>query len=476
MNIIKDYIFEENNLNFSKIEDIIAESSGPTIDLSDLYMQYTTVESWTCEDGIVKSGSQHIDSGYGIRSISNEKTGFSYGNNFNFNEIIKAAKLSKSIIKSNSSQSLNLKEYSDFEKLYISESPLASVTDDQKVSFLREINKYIKGKDKRVQQVIINLSSSFDSVFVANSLGTYCFDDRPLVRFNVMVILKSGERVERGSAGGGGRYTYPMLLDTKRPYELADEAIRIADVNLTSNPCKAGNTTVVLGSGWPGVLLHEAVGHGLEGDFNRKKTSNFSDLIGQKVASELCTVIDDGTIKDRRGSLSIDDEGTPTAKNTLIENGVLKGYMQDLMNARLMNVKPTGNGRRESYAHLPMPRMTNTYMLGGTSDANEIIDSVKDGIYAVNFSGGQVDITSGQFVFTASEAYKIESGKVKHAIKGMTLIGNGPDVLKKVSMVANDMKLDDGVGTCGKEGQSVPVGVGQPTLKIDDITVGGTEV
>ncbi len=476
MNIIKDYIFEENKLNFNKIEDIIAESSGPSIDLSDLYMQYTTVESWTCEDGIVKSGSQHIDSGYGIRSISNEKTGFSYGNNFNFNEIMKAAKLSKSIIKSNSSQSLNLKEYSDFEKLYISESPLASVTDDQKVNFLREINKYIKGKDERVEQVIINLSSSFDSIFVANSLGTYSFDDRPLVRFNVMVILKSGDRVERGSAGGGGRYTYPMLLDTKRPYELADEAIRIADVNLTSEPCKAGNTTVVLGSGWPGVLLHEAVGHGLEGDFNRKKTSNFSDLIGQKVASDLCTVIDDGTIKDRRGSLSIDDEGTPTAKNTLIENGILKGYMQDLMNAKLMDVKPTGNGRRESYAHLPMPRMTNTYMLGGTSEADEIIESVKDGIYAVNFSGGQVDITSGQFVFTASEAYKIESGKVTNAIKGMTLIGNGPDVLKKVSMVANDMKLDDGVGTCGKEGQSVPVGVGQPTLKIDDITVGGTEV
>ena len=476
MNIIKDYIFEENKLNFNKIEDIIAESSGPSIDLSDLYMQYTTVESWTCEDGIVKSGSQHIDSGYGIRSISNEKTGFSYGNNFNFNEIMKAAKLSKSIIKSNSSQSLNLKEYSDFEKLYISESPLASVTDDQKVNFLREINNYIKNKDKRVEQVIINLSSSFDSIFVANSLGTYSFDDRPLVRFNVMVILKSGDRVERGSAGGGGRYTYPMLLDTKRPYELADEAIRIADVNLTSKPCKAGNTTVVLGSGWPGVLLHEAVGHGLEGDFNRKKTSNFSDLIGQKVASDLCTVIDDGTIKDRRGSLSIDDEGTPTAKNTLIENGILKGYMQDLMNAKLMDVKPTGNGRRESYAHLPMPRMTNTYMLGGTSEADEIIESVKDGIYAVNFSGGQVDITSGQFVFTASEAYKIESGKVTNAIKGMTLIGNGPDVLKKVSMVANDMKLDDGVGTCGKEGQSVPVGVGQPTLKIDDITVGRTEV
>jgi TldD protein len=439
-------------------------------------MQYTTVESWTCEDGIVKSGSQDIDSGYGIRSISNEKTGFAYGNNFNFSEIVKSAKLSRSIVASNESKSINLKENTNYKKLYISESPLTSITDEDKVNFLRDIDSYIKGKDKRVQQVIINLSSSFDSIFVANSYGTYSFDDRPLVRFNVMVILKSGDRVERGSAGGGGRYSYPTLINTRKPFELADEAIRIADVNLNSKPCKAGNTTVVLGSGWPGVLLHEAVGHGLEGDFNRKKTSNFSDLIGQKVASELCTVIDDGTIEDRRGSLSIDDEGTPTAKNVLIENGVLKGYMQDLMNAKLMDVKPTGNGRRESYAHLPMPRMTNTYMLGGTSNAEDIINSVDDGIYAVNFSGGQVDITSGQFVFTASEAYRIESGKIKNAIKGMTLIGNGPDVLKKVSMVANDMKLDDGVGTCGKEGQSVPVGVGQPTLKIDDITVGGTEV
>jgi TldD protein len=439
-------------------------------------MQYTTVESWTCEDGIVKSGSQDIDSGYGIRSISNEKTGFAYGNNFSFSEIIKSAQLSRSIVASNKSKSINLKENSNYKKLYISESPLTSITDEDKVNFLRDIDSYIKGKDKRVQQVIINLSSSFDSIFVANSYGTYSFDDRPLVRFNVMVILKSGDRVERGSAGGGGRYSYPTLINTRKPFELADEAIRIADVNLNSKPCKAGNTTVVLGSGWPGVLLHEAVGHGLEGDFNRKKTSNFSDLIGQKVASELCTVIDDGTIEDRRGSLSIDDEGTPTAKNVLIENGILKGYMQDLMNAKLMDVKPTGNGRRESYAHLPMPRMTNTYMLGGTSNAEDIINSVDDGIYAVNFSGGQVDITSGQFVFTASEAYRIESGKIKNAIKGMTLIGNGPDVLKKVSMVANDMKLDDGVGTCGKEGQSVPVGVGQPTLKIDDITVGGTEV
>ncbi len=476
MNIIKEYIFPENNLDAGKIESIVSEASGSNIDLADLYMQYSTVESWTCEDGIVKNGSQQIDSGFGIRSISNEKTGFSYGNNFNYDEILKASKLSKSIVRSNTPISLKLREYSDFKKLYISDSPITSITDDRKVDFLKEMNKYIKSKDKRVQQVIINLSASFDSIFVANSLGTYSFDDRPLVRFNVMVILKSGDRLERGSAGGGGRYSYQNLIDTNRPFELADEAIRIADVNLTSQPCKAGNTTVVLGSGWPGVLLHEAVGHGLEGDFNRKKTSNFSDQIGEKVASELCTVIDDGTIDDRRGSLSIDDEGTPTAKNILIENGILKGYMQDLMNAKLMNVKPTGNGRRESYAHLPMPRMTNTYMLGGDSNAEEIIDSVKDGIYAVNFSGGQVDITSGQFVFTASEAYRIESGKIKNPIKGMTLIGNGPDVLKKVSMVANDMKLDDGVGTCGKEGQSVPVGVGQPTLKIDDITVGGTEV
>ncbi len=476
MNIVKDHIFPDNNLGNSQIEAIVSEASGSSIDLSDIYIQYTTVESWTCEDGIVKNGSQHIDSGYGIRAISHEKTGFSYGNNFNFDEIIKAARLSKSIVKSDGPKSINLKENNNFKKLYISESPLTSITDNEKVNFLRELDNYIKNKDKRVQQVIINLSSSHDSIFVANSMGTYSFDDRPLVRFNVMVILKSNDRVERGSSGGGGRYSYSTILNTKKPFDLADEAIRIADVNLNSKPCKAGNTTVVLGSGWPGVLLHEAVGHGLEGDFNRKKTSNFSDQIGKQVASELCTVIDDGTIADRRGSLSIDDEGTPTAKNILIENGILKGYMQDLMNARLMNVKPTGNGRRESYAHLPMPRMTNTYMLGGSSSPEEIIGSVDDGIYAVNFSGGQVDITSGQFVFTASEAYKIESGKVTNSIKGMTLIGNGPDVLKKVSMVADDMKLDDGVGTCGKEGQSVPVGVGQPTLKIDDITVGGTEI
>ena len=476
MNIIKEHIFPSHDLSNNHIETILSESSGSNIDLSDIYMQYSTVESWTCEDGIVKNGSQHIDSGYGIRAISNETTGFSYGNNFDYSEIIKAAKLSKSIVESKETKSINLKHENDFKRLYVSESPITSLTDKEKVTFLREIDNYIKKKDKRVQQVIINLSSSHDSIFVANSYGKYCFDERPLVRFNVMVILKSGDRVERGSAGGGGRYTYSNLLNTKRPFELSDEAIRIADVNLNSQPCKAGNTTVVLGSGWPGVLLHEAVGHGLEGDFNRKKTSNFSDQIGEKVASELCTVIDDGTIDNRRGSLSIDDEGTPTSKNILIENGILKGYMQDLMNAKLMNVKPTGNGRRESYAHLPMPRMTNTYMLGGSSTADEIIASVNDGIFAVNFSGGQVDITSGQFVFTASEAYRIQDGKVSNPIKGMTLIGNGPDVLKKVSMVANDMKLDDGVGTCGKEGQSVPVGVGQPTLKIDDITVGGTEV
>lgn len=476
MNIIKEHIFPSHDLSNNHIETILSESSGSNIDLSDIYMQYSTVESWTCEDGIVKNGSQHIDSGYGIRAISNETTGFSYGNNFDYSEIIKAAKLSKSIVGSKETKSINLKHENDFKRLYVSESPITSLTDKEKVTFLREIDNYIKKKDKRVQQVIINLSSSHDSIFVANSRGKYCFDERPLVRFNVMVILKSGDRVERGSAGGGGRYTYSNLLNTKRPFELSDEAIRIADVNLNSQPCKAGNTTVVLGSGWPGVLLHEAVGHGLEGDFNRKKTSNFSDQIGEKVASELCTVIDDGTIDNRRGSLSIDDEGTPTSKNILIENGILKGYMQDLMNAKLMNVKPTGNGRRESYAHLPMPRMTNTYMLGGSSTADEIITSVDDGIFAVNFSGGQVDITSGQFVFTASEAYRIQDGKVSNPIKGMTLIGNGPDVLKKVSMVANDMKLDDGVGTCGKEGQSVPVGVGQPTLKIDDITVGGTEV
>ena len=474
MNIVKDYIFPENKLGSDQIEAIVSEASGSAIDLSDVYIQYTTVESWTCEDGIVKNGSQQIDSGYGIRAISNEKTGFSYGNNFDFEKIIEAAKLSKSIVKSNQDRKINLKEYNDFRKLYISESPLTSISDKEKVDFLREVDNYIKKKDKRVQQVIINLSSSHDSVFVANSLGKYCFDDRPLVRFNVMVILKSNDRVERGSAGGGGRYSYSTILGTNKPFELADEAIRIANVNLNSAPCKAGNTTVVLGSGWPGVLLHEAVGHGLEGDFNRKKTSAFSNLMGEKIADESVTVVDDGTIDSRRGSLSVDDEGTPTNCTTLIENGILTGYMQDRLNSKLMGVNPTGNGRRESYAHLPMPRMTNTYMLSGNRHPEEILKSVKNGLYAVDFGGGQVDITSGKFVFTCTEAYKIENGKVTNPVKGATLIGNGPDVLKRVKMVGNDSKMDTGIGTCGKDGQSVPVGVGQPTMLIENLTVGGT--
>ena len=476
MNIVKDYIFPENKLGSHQIEAIVSEASGSAIDLSDVYIQYTTVESWTCEDGIVKNGSQHIDSGYGIRAISNEKTGFSYGNNFDFKKIIEAAKLSKSIVKSNQERKINLKEYNDFKKLYISESPLTSISDKDKVDFLREVDNYIKKKDKRVQQVIINLSSSHDSIFVANSLGKYCFDDRPLVRFNVMVILKSNDRVERGSAGGGGRYSYSTILGTKKPFELADEAIRIANVNLNSVPCKAGNTTVVLGSGWPGVLLHEAVGHGLEGDFNRKKNSAFHNLMGQQVASEGVTIVDDGTLHQRRGSLTIDDEGTPTENTVLIENGILKNYMQDRLNARLMGTKSTGSGRRESYKHVVLPRMRNTMMLSGKYSQDEMISSVDKGIFAVSFGGGQVDITSGKFVFNCTEAYEITNGKIGSPIKGATLIGDGPSILKEVSLVGNDMKLDPGIGTCGKAGQGVPVGVAQPSILINKMTVGGTKL
>ena len=384
--------------------------------------------------------------------------------------------MSKCIVEHGQSRTIKIGEEKKIKRLYESVSPLDYGKDETKVLFLKNIDKYIRDKDSRVDQVIVNLVGVYDSVFVLNTDGVNVFDDRPLVRFSVMVILKVGERRESGSAGGGGRYSYDQVIDSKFGYNFADEALRQASVNLKAIDAKAGAMTVVLGPGWPGVLLHEAIGHGLEGDFNRKKTSAFSDLIGEKVASNQCTIVDDGTISKRRGSLSVDDEGCETKCNTLIENGILKGYMQDKMNSKLMKTSPTGNGRRESYSCLPMPRMTNTFMLPGNYESNEIIESVQDGIYAVNFSGGQVDITNGQFVFTASEAYLIEKGKITSPIKGMTLIGNGPEVLKKVSMVGNDLKLDDGVGTCGKEGQSVPVGVGQPTLKIDEITVGGTQV
>jgi len=459
-----------------KLEKLLSAACPKNIDFADIYFQYINSESWVLEDGIVKSGSSNIDSGVGIRSVSGDKSGFAYSNDFNFDNLITAANMSKCIVEHGQSKTIKIGEEKKIKRLYESVSPLDYGKDETKVLFLKNIDKYIRDKDSRVDQVIVNLVGVYDSVFVLNTDGVNIFDDRPLVRFSVMVILKVGERRESGSAGGGGRYSYDQVIDSKFGYNFADEALRQASVNLKAIDAKAGAMTVVLGPGWPGVLLHEAIGHGLEGDFNRKKTSAFSDLIGEKVASDQCTIVDDGTISKRRGSLSVDDEGCETKCNTLIENGILKGYMQDKMNSRLMKTSPTGNGRRESYSCLPMPRMTNTFMLPGNYESNEIIESVQDGIYAVNFSGGQVDITNGQFVFTASEAYLIEKGKITSPIKGMTLIGNGPEVLKKVSMVGNDLKLDDGVGTCGKEGQSVPVGVGQPTLKIDEITVGGTQV
>ena len=476
MNNIQKLVLDNYDLSDDKLINVLSIACNKNIDFADIYFQYINSESWVLEDGIVKSGSSNIDSGVGIRSVSGDKSGFAYSNDFNFDNLITAANMSKCIVEHGQSRTIKIGEEKKIKRLYESVSPLDYGKDETKVLFLKNIDKYIRDKDSRVDQVIVNLVGVYDSVFVLNTDGVNVFDDRPLVRFSVMVILKVGERRESGSAGGGGRYSYDQVIDSKFGYNFADEALRQASVNLKAIDAKAGAMTVVLGPGWPGVLLHEAIGHGLEGDFNRKKTSAFSDLIGEKVASDQCTIVDDGTISKRRGSLSVDDEGCETKCNTLIENGILKGYMQDKMNSKLMKTSPTGNGRRESYSCLPMPRMTNTFMLPGNYESNEIIESVQDGIYAVNFSGGQVDITNGQFVFTASEAYLIEKGKITSPIKGMTLIGNGPEVLKKVSMVGNDLKLDDGVGTCGKEGQSVPVGVGQPTLKIDEITVGGTQV
>ncbi|MAR77376.1 MAG: metalloprotease TldD [Gammaproteobacteria bacterium] len=476
MNTIQTLILDNYDLNDDKLAKILSVACSKNIDFADIYFQHTLSESWQLEDGIVKHGSSSIDSGVGIRSVVSDKSGFAYSNNFEFDNLMSAANTSRCIAKSGKEKLIKIGEEQNIRKLYEPVSPIDGIKDDLKVKFLKKIDNHIRAKDSRVEQVIISLAGSYDSIFVANTDGIKAFDDRPLVRFSVMVILKKGDRRERGSAGGGGRYSYDHIIDSDIAYTYAEEALRQADVNLSAQEAKAGAMTVVLGPGWPGVLLHEAIGHGLEGDFNRKKTSAFSNLIGKKVASSQCTIVDDGTISKRRGSLSFDDEGCETQCNTLIENGVLKGYMQDKVNAKLMKTGPTGNGRRENYSCLPMPRMTNTFMRPGKYNPSEIIESVQNGIYAVNFSGGQVDITNGQFVFTASEAYKIANGKISHAIKGMTLIGNGPEVLKKVSMVGNDLKLDDGVGTCGKDGQSVPVGVGQPTLKIDDITVGGTKI
>ena len=444
------------------------------VDYADLYFQVSRQESWAVEDGIVREGSFSVDQGVGVRAVSGEKTGFAYSDELVLPALKQAATAARAIARQGDSKALKAWSRHQPTPLYPLEDPTTSISDLEKTRLLSEIDSATRELDKRVEQVIISLTSCHDLVLVAATDGTLAADVRPLVRLNVSVILEHKGRREQGYAGGGARADLNYFLDSERPLAYAREAVRQAVVQLESVAAPAGPMPVVLGPGWPGILLHEAVGHGLEGDFNRKGTSAFSGRVGKQVASSLCTIVDDGTIANRRGSLAVDDEGTPGQYNVLVEDGILRGYMQDKLNARLMGVSPTGNGRRESYAHVPMPRMTNTYMLAGPHDPAEIIASVDKGLYAPNFGGGQVDITSGKFVFSASEAYLIEKGKITVPVKGAMLIGDGPDALAKISMVGNDLELDSGVGTCGKEGQSVPVGVGQPTLKIDELTVGGT--
>ena len=482
MNNVELELLAESGLDKNHLKNTLDNIYQRNVDLADLYFQASSHESWMLEDGIVKEGSYNIERGVGVRAISGEKTGFAYSDDISPEALLKAANAAKGIAHAEKSASVQVFSNATVQSqqaLYRAVDPLASLAQEKKITLLHEVEAHARSVDKRVKQVIVNLSGVYEKILVAASDGTYATDIRPLVRLNCSVLVEENGKRERASAGGGARtdYSYFFELEDSKPRYLAyaEEAVRQALVNLVAIESPAGLLPVVLGAGWPGVLLHEAVGHGLEGDFNRKGSSAFSGKVGQKVTSEHCTIVDDGTIANRRGSLSIDDEGTPGQYNVLIEKGVLKGYMQDKHNAELMGVKPTGNGRRESYAHLPMPRMTNTYMLAGEHDPKDIIKSVKKGIYAPNFAGGQVDITSGKFVFTSSEAYLIENGEITSPIKGATLIGSGPEAMQNVSMVGNDLKLDAGVGVCGKDGQSVPVGVGQPTLKIDEMTVGGTQ-
>ena len=444
------------------------------VDYADLYFQVSRQESWTLEDGIIREGSFSLDQGVGVRATSGEKTGFAYSDELVLPALEQAANAARAIARQGQEKQVQAWQRSSATPLYPMTDPTTSIDDAQKTALLKEIDSATRDFDKRVEQVIVSLASSQDLILVAASDGTMAADVRPLIRLNVSVIMEQDGQREQGYSGGGARADLSYFIDSDRPMDFAREAVRQAAVQLEAQPAPAGTMPVVLGPGWPGILLHEAVGHGLEGDFNRKGLSAFTGKVGQKVASEICTIVDDGTLLNRRGSLAVDDEGVPGQNTVLIENGVLRAYMQDKLNARLMGVAATGNGRRESFAHVPMPRMTNTYMLAGPHDPEEIIASVDKGIYAPNFGGGQVDITSGKFVFSASEAYLIENGKATTPVKGAMLIGDGPEALHKISMVGNDLELDTGVGTCGKEGQSVPVGVGQPTLKIDELTVGGT--
>ncbi|MBT1444122.1 metalloprotease TldD [Shewanella sp. JM162201] len=466
-------------LSLDSLADYLKLIHAHKVDFSDLYFQGSRHETWVLEDGIIKEGSFHIERGVGVRAISGEKTGFAYADEITPAALESAALAARGIAQVGNDFQVRAFERKSAHTLYDSADPIAAMEEASKIAMLRQADAYIRSLDARIIQVVVSLSAVHEEILVAASDGTLAADIRPLVRFNCSVIMEENGKRERGGAGGGGRHDFAPLFandDTGLPvcFGFAREAVRQAQVNLSAVDAPAGEMPVVLGPGWPGVLLHEAVGHGLEGDFNRKGSSAFSGKVGQQVASKLVTVVDDGTLANRRGSLSIDDEGVPSQRTVLIENGILKGYMQDKLNARLMGVAPTGNGRRESYAHLPMPRMTNTYMTAGKDNPADIIKSVEKGIYAPNFGGGQVDITSGKFVFSASEAYLIEKGEITRAIKGATLIGNGPEAMSQISMVGNDLELDKGVGVCGKDGQSVPVGVGQPTLRLDSLTVGGT--
>ncbi len=461
-------------LGHNDLERVLADLMGPAVDAGDLYFQTLQHETWVLEDGLVRTGTHGQEQGVGIRALSGDKTGLAYTDEIIMPSLLQATAAARAIARDGKEGRVQAWTRREPKALYSPDDPMAVLDAAGKVDLLRQVDTYARSLDPRVREVVVSLGATYETILVAATDGTLAADVRPLVRLNVSVIAEQSGRREQGSDGGGGRFSYSELAERDMWQGVADEAVRQALINLEADDAPAGTMAVVLGPGWPGVLLHEAVGHGLEGDFNRKGVSAYSGRMGEMVASECVTVVDDGTIARRRGSLTIDDEGTQTSHTVLIENGRLRGYMQDKLNARLMNMPATGNGRRESFAHLPMPRMTNTYMLPGSHDPEEIIASVDKGLYAVNFAGGSVDITSGRFVFSASEAYMIEGGKVTRPVRGATLIGNGPDVMNRVSMVGSDLKLDAGIGVCGKEGQSVPVGVGQPTLRIDGLTVGGT--
>ncbi len=481
-NLVEQHLIHDSGLQAEDLQDILGLIHQYDNDFADLYFQSSQHEAWVLEDGIIREGSYNLERGVGVRAVSGEKTGFAYSDIINKKALIESAKAARTIASlggENKVKAFSSNAPSKHEQLiYVADNPIIGLPENDKIALLRAADTYIRKKEPDAIQVTVSISGVYEEVLIAATDGTFCTDIRPLVRMNCSVVLERDGRRERGSAGAGGRLNYSFfhdLLDGIPRYQaIADEALHVANVNMRAIDAPAGNMPVVLGNGWPGVLLHEAVGHGLEGDFNRKGASTFSGKMGEQVAAKGCTVVDDGTIADARGSVNVDDEGTPGKYNVLIEDGKLTGYMQDKLNAKLMGVAPTGNGRRESYAHLPMPRMTNTYMLAGEHDPEEIIASVKNGLYAPNFGGGQVDITSGKFVFSTSEAYLIEDGKVTSPVKGATLIGNGPDVMQKISMIGTDLAMDKGVGICGKDGQSIPVGIGQPTLKIDELTVGGT--